>query len=218
MIDETHWHTKYFWDFELKIPPPVYEPAEDTALIAEAMVDEKRVFEKLADNVLDMGCGSGALTILAAKYAKRVVAVDVNPWAAIATKINAKRLGYGDKVEVICGDLLAAFAEQELFTAAIFNPPYLPGEEDDGIVDSLTRMWWHGGVSGYDVVVRFARQVWPLLKPGGVVVFVVSSISNVAHIVSEMVSIGYVVDEIRREKLFFEELIVFLGEKPNRAC
>lgn len=55
--------------------------------------------------VLDFGCGSGVLGIAAAlKGATRVVCVDHDPQAVVATRDNAARNGVADRIEVRQGD------------------------------------------------------------------------------------------------------------------
>lgn len=67
---------KLFFDGQVfLVCEDIYEPAEDTFLIA------KNLHVKEDDVVLDMGTGYGILGILAAKKAKKVVAVDINPHA-----------------------------------------------------------------------------------------------------------------------------------------
>jgi len=68
--------------------------------------------------VVDFGCGSGILAIAALKLgAKRVVGIDIDPQAIIASKENAKRNGVADKIELylpqdqpsdLVGDVLVA--------------------------------------------------------------------------------------------------------------
>lgn len=68
--------------------------------------------------VVDFGCGSGILAIAALKLgAKRVVGIDIDPQAIIASKENARRNGVEDSIELylpqdqpddIIGDVLVA--------------------------------------------------------------------------------------------------------------
>ena len=63
----------FFNNYFFLVGEHVYEPAEDTYLIADKM----SITED--DVVLDMGTGCGVLAVLAAKKAKNVVAVDIIP-------------------------------------------------------------------------------------------------------------------------------------------
>ena len=54
--------------------------------------------------VLDLGCGSGLVAIAAAKAgAASVLATDIDPYAVVATQVNAAANGVA--VEAVCGDL-----------------------------------------------------------------------------------------------------------------
>src|SRR5579883_3351000 len=55
--------------------------------------------------VLDMGTGSGVAAVFAARRARRVLGVDVNPRAVLSARINALMHGVDDRVEVRHGDL-----------------------------------------------------------------------------------------------------------------
>lgn len=56
--------------------------------------------------VLDLGCGTGILTVAAARMgARSVVAVDPNPFAIEATSANIALNGLGIKISVIQGEL-----------------------------------------------------------------------------------------------------------------
>ncbi len=56
--------------------------------------------------LLDVGCGSGILSVAAALLGvPRVVAADIDLLAAEATRENADRNGVGSRVLVLCGDL-----------------------------------------------------------------------------------------------------------------
>jgi release factor glutamine methyltransferase len=80
----------YFGDHVFLVDEHVYEPAEDTFLIAENMTVTDD------DMVLDVGTGCGILAVLAAEKAERVVAVDVNPYALQCANKNAETNGVKD--------------------------------------------------------------------------------------------------------------------------
>jgi len=51
--------------------------------------------------VIDFGCGSGILAIAAIKLgAEKVIGIDIDPQALLASKDNAERNGVADKLEV----------------------------------------------------------------------------------------------------------------------
>ena len=87
----------------------VYEPAEDTFLIAEKM--------KITNNdiVLDLGTGCGILAVLAAKIAKKIIAVDINPHAIEYAKKNAEINLKKEKNDFRKGNLFEPIKNNEHF-------------------------------------------------------------------------------------------------------
>ncbi len=70
--------------------------------------------------VLDVGCGSGILSIGALLLgAGRAVALDIDPLAAQAARENARRNGVADRLRVVAGDLRAVGGAYPLVVANI---------------------------------------------------------------------------------------------------
>lgn len=72
---------------------------------------------------LDLGTGCGLQALLIAHHADKVIATDLNPRAAEATELNARRNGINN-VEVRQGDLFVPVAS-ERFDLIVANPPYV---------------------------------------------------------------------------------------------
>ena len=113
--------------------------------------------------VLDMGCGSGAIGIAAARRGCRVVAVDINPSAVRCARANA--LLNAAEVDVRQGDLFAPVAD-ERFDVVLFNPPYYRGVPRD----DLDHAW-----RSPDMPERFATRLAAHLAPGGCALVILSS-------------------------------------------
>jgi len=106
----------------LEVPPGVHQPPASSILLAE-LLDVRP-----GETVLEVGCGSGILSIAAAKLgAGRVVATDVHPEALSATLRNAQANGVGDLVEVRPGSWYEALEGDERFDVIIATPPQTPG-------------------------------------------------------------------------------------------
>ncbi|BBG24428.1 HemK2/MTQ2 family protein methyltransferase [Sulfuracidifex tepidarius] len=131
-----------FNKIRLCLDDQVYEPAEDTELILSLIQVEK------GEKVIEIGSGTGILSIFAAKSGGKVIAVDVNPFAAESTLCSAG-LNNVD-IDVINGDMFSPLREGK-FDVAIFNPPYLPFEE----YDTWIQFSWSGGKSGAEPLLRF---------------------------------------------------------------
>ena len=113
--------------------------------------------------VLDLGCGSGAGGLVAARVASQVVAVDVSPSAVRCTRINA--LLNDLNIDIRQGDLFAP-VQDEQFDVVLFNPPYYRGTPSD----ALDHAW-----RSPDLAERFAIELTSHLRPGGHALLVLSS-------------------------------------------
>ena len=82
---------------------------------------------KSSDKVLDMGTGSGIQAIAAARHAREVVGVDINPEAVLYAKENIKAVGLEERVSVIQGDLFSSLGPEDKFDVILFTPPYFDG-------------------------------------------------------------------------------------------
>jgi len=190
----------YFKDYVFMIDEHVYEPAEDTFLLAEKM----EVSED--DTVLDMGTGCGILAVLAAENAKRVVAVDINPYAIECAIKNAKMNGAKEKIEFRRGDLFQPIKQNERFSLILFNSPYLPSEPDE------ERSWigkaWAGGQNGRKIIDRFVMNAPHFLADGGKIQLVQSSLSDVNRTIKMFNDVNLRAMVVAQVKVPFESIVL----------
>ena len=121
-------------DIELEVVEGVWPPPLSTIELA-GLLDIQP-----GDQVLELGCGSGLLSIAAAKLgAGRVVATDLNPRALHAAERNALRNGVSERIEFYAGswyealgsvDALGFYAER--FDVILATPPQTPGPQPFG--------------------------------------------------------------------------------------
>ncbi len=182
---------------EIKTLPGVYEPAEDTFLLADT------IDAKPGEKVLDMGTGSGLLGLVAATHGGVVLAVDKSDAALRCAKENALLNGIGNFV-VRRSDLFSNV--KECFDLVLFNPPYLPTEEGEP-EDEISKAW-DGGRSGRDVIDRFIDGVAGHLNAGGRLLMIGSSLSDYSKTLEILTGRSWHVSIISRKKLDFEELVV----------
>ncbi|HKE93457.1 MAG TPA: methyltransferase [Povalibacter sp.] len=130
--------------------------------------------------VLDMGTGSGVCAVVAAKRARRVVAVDINAAAARCARINALANHVEDRVDVRHGDLFAPVAG-ERFDLILFNPPFIRGVPKDA-----RDCAWRSP----DAVQRFAAALTQHLNPGGYALVLLSTFGDAADFAREFAASG----------------------------
>lgn len=184
---------------EFKIHPHVYEPAEDTFLLADNLDVHQ------GERVLELGTGCGLLAILAAKAGAKVVATDMNPSALECARANAAAHDVVDKIDFRLGNLFESVSG-ERFDLIVFNPPYLPVRPEEVLGDSPD-LAWEAGPDGRAVIDRFLEGLLGHLAPKGRALFVQSSLANISKTLRVLEKSGFQVN-ILREKIPFEELFL----------
>ena len=190
----------------------VYEPAEDTFLLADNLI------VKQSDKVLEIGTGTGIISIIASKKTENVTAIDINKYAVECAQKNAKI--NQSHIDVRLGDLFGP-VENEKFDLILFNTPYLPTDEDEMVNDELEAAW-DGGKDGRSVIDRFIKDLSTHLNPKGHVQLVQSSLSNVEETIGKLMEMDFKVTVTASERFFFEEVVVLTGLlseiSPNSSC
>ncbi|WP_254837695.1 HemK2/MTQ2 family protein methyltransferase [Natronomonas marina] len=175
--------------------PTVYEPAEDSRLLADVAVEEVDG----DDSVLEVGVGSGYVAArITEETGARVLGSDINPDACAA----AREAG----VETVRANLLDPFVDGS-FDVVVCNPPYLPTpperEWDDPLEHALS-----GGEDGRRVVRPFLRDVGRVLAPGGRAYLLVSTLTDLEAVSELAAAAGLSTRELADESFPFERLVV----------
>lgn len=133
----------------------VYGTSVDTELMAETVrLNPQETF-------LEIGCGSGAVSILLAKKCQRGMGTDINALAVQNARCNAERLGVRNVI-FMEGDGFAGITEK--FSVLICNPPY----NNSPVQDSIDRMFWD---PNDELKTSFFQGAASHLLPGGRIYF-----------------------------------------------
>ena len=145
--------------FTILLNPGVFSPTHTSRTIADALEIGPE------DTVIDVGCGSGVLSFVAARMgAKRVIGCDISEEAVAAATRNAKRLGLDDRVEFRAGSLLDPVRD--------VRATVLIGDVS-GIPDELAKVsgWFEdvpsGGPTGAELPRKLLESIGDTLKAGG---------------------------------------------------
>jgi len=153
--------------------------------------------------ILEIGCGSGILSFVAARRGARVTALDINPRAVRCTEANARSNGLEARVNVLESDLFDSLSAGRAFDHIVWNPPFYGAEQ----TDDASRAWNAG--PAYGVINRFARSACRFLRPGGSVILVTSSDAGEREILSAMAREGFAALLRARRRGLFETLSIF---------
>ena len=152
----------------LNVPETVYPPREDTRLMIGSLMSP------VNGNVraLEIGSGSGAISISLAERGWSVTAIDVNPMAVAATRANTHQKG-GHEVDCIEGsfDEIASLREG-MFDLIVWNLPYVGVPSDPPSLEVMEEASMiDAGSGGWASELRAYLEVYPsMLSPDGAVV------------------------------------------------
>jgi release factor glutamine methyltransferase len=151
-----------FLDYTLAIRKPLLCPrpeTEELVLLAEKDCPPHA-------NILDVGCGTGAIGIALAHRLPHahVTAIDVEPVAVQVSHDNALRiLGDSQRYQAILCSAQELEATRKTFHIVVSNPPYIP-ETDLETIDKTVLDWesheaLFGGTDGMSVIREIIKQL-----------------------------------------------------------
>jgi len=162
-----------------------YLPAEDTIFFANHLQNEK------GKNALDIGTGSGYLANVLLPNFEVVVATDIN--------FDATKKAHDLIKNCICCHSVDPLIMK--FDLVVCNFPYLPSEEiTDPSVDGMDK--------GVLVPLQIIKSAKNVIKKGGKMLFLTSSLAHYKKLLEETESIGFYAKIVATKKMFFEELIL----------
>ncbi|MEM2948201.1 MAG: class I SAM-dependent methyltransferase [Candidatus Anstonellales archaeon] len=184
---------------KLEIFENVYEPAEDSYMLAEHA-------KKLKGKILDMGTGCGIVALTNAKHNPKnfVEGCDINESAVRNAEHNARVNGIRN-VRFFVSDMFNAVPKNKKYNWIVFNPPYLPTEKNEKIKGKLNYAF-DGGRSGRKILDRFLKECRMHLENNGGVMLISSSLSGHEKTIGMLKRMGFEVEILEEKKFFFERL------------
>tara|TARA_Y100000310_G_C20615426_1_gene780375 strand:+ start:803 stop:1324 length:522 start_codon:yes stop_codon:yes gene_type:complete len=165
----------------------IYQPEEDSYLMQKVL---KKYIKDLDMNILEIGGGSGIqLKTLKKIGIKKIEGIDINPSAVK----HCKELGFKCKKSNLFSNVKGKF------DVIIFNPPYLPKDENE---PKSSRIATTGGKHGSETINRFLIQAKNHLNKNGKILLLVSNLTKKINWK------GYKKRILAKKKIFFEELSV----------
>jgi release factor glutamine methyltransferase len=154
------------WDFDgltLMTPPKVYPvaPGSSSRMLIQSFAALELDHPQPGQRLLDVGCGSGAIALAAARADWQACAGDIQTECVDAARMNAQLNGIA--LDVRLSDLMDGF-RGETFDVIVFNQPFF--HPDHALAEECVLANPGGGLH-----VRFLREAREFLRPGGRVVF-----------------------------------------------
>ena len=166
-----------FYDVKLQIDKRALIPRPETEILVETVIQKLRGVPSPA--ILDIGTGSGNITIALAKNIARsnVTGIEISEEALELARSNAKINSVENSTHWICGDIKDDNFIKSLgmFDCVVSNPPYVTLKEKESLQREVIEHEPHIALfSGDDPFIFFRtiiRNSLYILKPGGVLAF-----------------------------------------------
>ena len=122
-----------FMGLDFFVKEGVLIPRPDTETLVEEIINISNNKSEL--NILDIGTGSGAITISLAKYLNdaHVTSVDISDIALEIASKNAVSNDVNKKIDFIKSDIFSNISREEKFDIIVSNPPYIKKEDIPGL-------------------------------------------------------------------------------------
>lgn len=175
-----------FMGLDLYVKEGVLIPRPDTEVLVEEVIELGK--DKGPINILDIGTGSGAITVSLAKYLvnAKITSVDISNIALEIGKKNAQSNDVDDRITFIKSDLFTNIDKDMKFDIIVSNPPYIKREVietlDKQVKDFEPYNALEGGIDGLDFYRAITTQGKNYLNKGGILAY------EVGHDQSEDVS------------------------------
>jgi release factor glutamine methyltransferase len=188
--------------FRLTVRPTVFHPRY--FLTSKFFADFLSGIDLDGKRVADVGTGSGILALAAARAgAVSVLALDINPNAAMAAAENALTNGLAKSIMALSSNLLAALAPRPLFDVIISSPPSFAGQPRD-----LADRAWHAGPGYRDIAMLFI-QARERLASGGCMYVLLSSDSDLNLLGNLVSDAGFAARVVAQRSIFLESMIIY---------
>lgn len=189
---------------ELIVLKSVFHPAFfGSSKVFAGFLKQQRVAGK---KLLEIGCGSGFLSLLTAKAGAGVTAVDINPAAIACTRANAQNNHL--RIEVVHSDVFKSLAPQS-FDILIVNPPFFEGEAK---VDSSYA--WYCGPDFY-FFTAFFKDLPTYTHPQTKIWMILSEVCDLAPIEEIAKTAQYNMTIVYQEERLFENYLIYELQPVN---
>lgn len=165
-----------FMGLDFFVKEGVLIPRPDTEALVEEIIELCKNKDKV--EILDIGTGSGAITVSLAKYIEKstVKSLDISDIPLEVGKKNAINNGVDNKIEFIKSDLFSSIKDKNIkFDVIVSNPPYIPKKDMDTlhtqVKDYEPYNALEGGIDGLDFYRDITEQSKCYLKEDGILAY-----------------------------------------------
>ena len=190
--------------FTFTVRPTVFNPRD--FISSEIFATYVKSLDLTGKYILDMGSGSGIVSIFAASQGANCVACDVNPVAVRCITENAQQNKLSSQIKVYESDLFDSLNNFDpagtMFDIIFFNPPYYKGNPKNNFERAFK------GGTNLEVIDRFLSEAKGFLSSSGRICMIVSTDMDIDDLYFRIKSAGYNYNVLQTSKKFFETFYI----------
>lgn len=196
--------------FTFVVRPTVFNPND--FISSKIFASYINTLDLTGKNILDMGAGSGIVSIFAASKGANCTACDINPQAVRCITENAAKNNLSSQVKAYESDLFdflnipyssSVDAKPDmLFDIIFFNPPYFKGIPANNFERAFK------GGTDLGIIDKFLLEAPAHLAPGGKLCLLVSTDVDLDDFYRRLENFGYTYTVSRSYKKLFETFYI----------
>tara|TARA_B100000686_G_C16805020_1_gene989293 strand:- start:7689 stop:8591 length:903 start_codon:yes stop_codon:yes gene_type:complete len=204
---------KEFWSLDFKIVSGVLIPRPETEFLVQLLL-ELNPDRLVPFQILDIGTGSGALTVAAAKEfpKSQISSMDICSTSLDITRHNAEAHNVLNRIQILEADVFGDIFFQALgtFHFILANPPYIASGDLEKLMPEVRDFEPRHALDGGSDGLHFYRRIIPLsrnkLKPGGYLIMEIGDgqLSIVSRLIKDYFSdSGFLSDFSGKPRVLF---------------
>lgn len=188
--------------FTFVVRPTVFNPVD--FISSKVFISYIKTLDLTGKHILDMGSGSGIVSIIAASKGARCIAADINPVAIRCITENALQNNFSGQITAIESDLFESLRNTypAKYDIIFFNPPYYKGNPGNNFERAFK------GGSNLEVIDRFLNDAKYFLAPSGRLCLLVSSDMDMDDMYTRIKTAGYDYKILQTNKKPFETFYI----------
>ncbi|AXT50491.1 methyltransferase domain-containing protein [Aquimarina sp. BL5] len=190
---------KYAYDkIEVKVHPDVFPP--HLTLSTKILLDFIKPVSLKNKTFLELGCGSGIISLFASKKGAIVTSTDINPTALQYLKKASENNKL--KVELILSNLFDNL-QNRTFEYIVINPPYYPKKPKN-----IKEQAWFCG-ENFEYFKKLFEQLASHTTQSHYIYMILSEDCNIEHIKNIALTSNLIFETVLEQKVFGETNYIF---------
>lgn len=200
-----------FMGLDFFVKEGVLIPRPDTETLVEELINICN--NKTGLNILDIGTGSGAITVSLAKYLDKshVISVDISDIALEIASKNAISNKVDELIDFIKSDVFSNVPKEQKFDIIVSNPPYIRKKDIEGlnkqVKDFEPYNALEGGDDGLDFYRKITKESKEFLKTKGLLAYEVGH-DQASDVIKIMQQNGFEGIYTKKDLQGFERVVI----------